>query len=175
MNTSVATPIPVIVLTGFLGAGKTTLLDNILNDETHRQRLGIDGVCFFFLFLIFFAVVVVIAVIQNEYAVGLGAETELTGSKRAACTAEIYETASGCLCCGGRGDFVNVLHQLAAHRSRFDQVVVETTGLADPSFMQAFFAEPTLAAAYRLASVVCVVDAQDIEARLDAQPVRLFF
>lgn len=115
-----------------------------------------------------------IAVIQNEYAAGLGAENELSGSARAACTAEIYETASGCLCCGGRGDFVAVLHQLIPHRSRFDQLIIETTGLADPSFMQAFFADPTLASAYKLASVVCVVDVQDVESRLDQPPVIYF-
>lgn len=73
---------------------------------------------------------------------------------------------SGCLCCGGRDDFVQILRDLVPHRARFDVVVLEANGLADPSFLHVLFTDPSLAA-FRLASVVAMVDAKRIGAHLD--------
>src|SRR5678810_1424740 len=96
---------PVTVLTGFLGAGKTTLLNHILTSQ-HGKR---------------------IAVIENEFG-EVGVDSELViGAEE-----EIFEANNGCLCCTVRGDLIRILGQLMKRRDRFDFVLIETTGLADP-------------------------------------------
>ena len=97
--------IPVTVLTGFLGSGKTTLLNRILS-ENHGKR---------------------IAVIENEFG-EVGVDHQLViGAEE-----EIFETSNGCICCTVRGDLIRVLDQLLKRRERFDYVLIETTGMADP-------------------------------------------
>jgi G3E family GTPase len=137
--------IPVTVLTGYLGAGKTTLLNRIVTG-THGKRY---------------------AVIVNEFG-EIGIDNDLI----VAADEELFEMSNGCLCCTVRGDLVRTLHRILGHRlpgrqDRFDGIVIETTGLADPGpVVQTFFVDPVLQARTMLDSVTTVVDAKHIGLRL---------
>jgi G3E family GTPase len=139
--------IPVTVLTGFLGAGKTTLINRILS-ENHGKR---------------------IAVIENEFGeVGVDQELVIGADE------EIFETSNGCICCTVRGDLIRILGQLRKRRDRFDAVLIETTGLADPGpVAQTFFIDEELKEHYALDAIVTVVDARHIEQELVASPIAL--
>jgi G3E family GTPase len=132
--------IPVTVLTGFLGSGKTTLLNRILS-EHHGKR---------------------IAVIENEYG-EVGVDHELViGSQE-----EIFETSNGCICCTVRGDLIRILRQLLRRRDRFDYIMIETTGLADPGpVAQTFFVDEDLKEEFVLDAIVTLVDAHHLPRQL---------
>ena len=132
--------IPVTVLTGFLGSGKTTLLNRILSEQ-HGKR---------------------IAVIENEFG-EVAVDHELViGAQE-----EIFETANGCICCTVRGDLIRVLNQLRKRRDRFDYVLIETTGLADPGpVAQTFFIDEDLRDDFQLDAIVTLVDAAHISGQL---------
>ncbi len=132
--------IPVTVLTGFLGSGKTTLLNRILSEQ-HGKR---------------------IAVIENEFG-EVAVDHELViGAQE-----EIFETANGCICCTVRGDLIRVLNQLRKRRDRFDYILIETTGLADPGpVAQTFFIDEELREDFRLDAIITLVDAAHISAQL---------
>ncbi len=141
-------PIPVTILTGFLGSGKTTLLNRILA-ERHGEK---------------------IAVIENEFGEA-GIDHELLFPADG--DEPIVEMNNGCICCTVRGDLVRILGELIAKRDagtlRFDRVVIETTGLADPApVAQTFFLDEAIARRYLLDAVLTVVDAVHAMRQLDA-------
>ena len=132
--------VPVTILTGFLGSGKTTLLNRILTEE-HGKR---------------------IAVVENEYGeVGIDQALVINADE------EIFEMSNGCICCTVRGDLIRVLNNLNKRRDKFDYVLVETTGLADPGpVAQTFFMDDEIGSAYALDGIVTLVDAAHIEQQL---------
>jgi G3E family GTPase len=126
--------IPVTVLTGFLGSGKTTLLNRILTEQ-HGLR---------------------IAVVENEFGeVGIDDALVIDADE------EVFEMNNGCICCTVRGDLIRILGTLAKRRDRFDRVIIETTGLADPApVAQTFFVDHEVAQEFRLDAIITLVDAK---------------
>jgi G3E family GTPase len=132
--------IPVTVLTGFLGSGKTTLLNRILT-ENHGQR---------------------IAVIENEFG-EIGVDQELVINAEE----EIFETNNGCICCTVRGDLIRILGDLMNRRDKFDRIVLETTGLANPGpVAQTFFVDEAMRKEFMLDGIVTMIDARHFEQQL---------
>jgi len=135
------TKVPVTILTGFLGAGKTTLLNRILTEQ-HGQR---------------------IAVIENEFG-EIGIDHELVVQT----DEEIFEMNNGCICCTVRGDLIRILGRLMKRKDKFDRVLVETTGLADPGpVVQTFFMDDDMKEQFFVDAIVTVVDAKHILLHLD--------
>ncbi len=141
MNAMLNNQVPVTVLTGFLGSGKTTLLNRILT-ENHGKR---------------------IAVIKNEFG-EVGVDNDLViGAEE-----EIFEMNNGCICCTVRGDLIRILGNLMKRRDKFDYIMVETTGLADPGpVAQTFFMDTEMQEKLQLDSVTTVVDAKHIWQHID--------
>jgi G3E family GTPase len=136
--------IPVTVLTGYLGAGKTTLLNRILTEE-HGKRY---------------------AVIVNEFG-EIGIDNELV----VGADEEVFEMNNGCICCTVRGDLIRILDGLMKRKGKFDAVIVETTGLADPApVAQTFFMDQDVSDTARLDAVVTVADAKWLSDRLKDAP-----
>lgn len=132
--------IPVTVLTGYLGSGKTTLLNRILSED-HGKRY---------------------AIIVNEFG-EIGIDNDLIVES----DEEIYEMNNGCVCCTVRGDLIRVVEGLMRRPGRFDAILVETTGLADPvPVAQTFFMDDDVRAKTRLDAVVALVDAKHLPLRL---------
>ncbi len=132
--------IPVTVLTGYLGSGKTTLLNRILSED-HGKRY---------------------AVIVNEFG-EIGIDNDLIVES----DEEIYEMNNGCVCCTVRGDLIRTVEGLMRRPGRFDAILVETTGLADPApVAQTFFMDDEVRAKTRLDAVVALVDAKHLPLRL---------
>jgi len=138
------TQIPVTVLTGYLGSGKTTLLNRILTED-HGKRY---------------------AVIVNEFG-EIGIDNDLIVES----DEEIYEMNNGCICCTVRGDLIRTVEGLMRRPGRFDAILVETTGLADPApVAQTFFMDDDVRAKTRLDAVVALVDAKHLPLRLKDSP-----
>src|SRR5580658_2852194 len=136
--------IPVTVLTGYLGAGKTTLPNRILS-EPHGQKY---------------------AVIVNEFG-EIGIDNELI----VGVDEEIFEMNNGCICCTVRGDLIRIINGLMRRKGKFDAIIVETTGLADPApVAQTFFMDAEIGRKTRLDAVVTVADARWLKDRLRDAP-----
>src|ERR1700734_2787574 len=141
---SSAGKIPVTVLTGYLGAGKTTLLNRILS-EPHGKKY---------------------AVIVNEFG-EIGIHNDLV----VGADEEVFEMNNGCICCTVRGDLVRILDGLMRRKGKFDAIIVETTGLADPApVAQTFFIDENVGRRTRLDAVVTVADAKWLKDRLKDAP-----
>jgi G3E family GTPase len=137
--------VPVTILTGFLGSGKTTLLNRILKED-HGNR---------------------IAVIENEFG-ETGVDSEIIEKS----DEQIVEMNNGCICCTVRGDLIRILGTLKEKRDqgalRFDRVVIETTGMADPGpVAQTFFTDEEIGNYYLLDSIITLVDAKHAPQQLD--------
>jgi G3E family GTPase len=136
--------IPVTVLTGYLGAGKTTLLNRILT-EPHGKRF---------------------AVIVNEFG-EIGIDNDLV----VGADEEVFEMNNGCICCTVRGDLIRIIEGLMRRKGKFDAIIVETTGLADPApVAQTFFVDQDVSDKTRLDAVVTVADAKWLKDRLRDAP-----
>lgn len=132
--------VPVTLLTGFLGAGKTTLLNRILTTE-HGRR---------------------VAVIINEFG-EIGIDHDLLVSA----TEEIIQMNNGCLCCSVRGDLLRALYRLRDEAQRFDSVLLETTGLADPTgLIQTLLWDREIRSAFVVQSVITLVDSKHVREQL---------
>jgi G3E family GTPase len=146
---TMATPlIPATILTGFLGSGKSTLLRRVLT-EAHGRK---------------------IAVIENEFGEeNIDSEIIVSGGDE-----QVIQLSNGCLCCGIRDDLRATLADLAERRQAgeiaFDQVMIETTGLADPGpIAQTFFLDPGISARYRPDAILTLVDAKHAMDQFDAR------
>jgi len=142
--TETAGKIPVTVLTGYLGAGKTTLLNRILS-EPHGKKY---------------------AVIVNEFG-EIGIDNDLV----VGADEEVFEMNNGCICCTVRGDLIRIIEGLMRRKGKFDAIIVETTGLADPApVAQTFFVDDNVNEKARLDAVVTVADAKWLKERLKDAP-----
>jgi G3E family GTPase len=139
-----AEKIPVTVLTGYLGAGKTTLLNRILSEDHGRK----------------------FAVIVNEFG-EIGIDNDLV----VGADEEVFEMNNGCICCTVRGDLIRIVEGLLKRKGKFDAILVETTGLADPApVAQTFFVDADVREAAQLDAVVTVADAKWLGDRLKDAP-----
>jgi G3E family GTPase len=138
--TTNAGQVPVTVLTGYLGAGKTTLLNRILSEQ-HGKKY---------------------AVVINEFG-ELGVDNDLVVDA----DEEVFEMNNGCICCTVRGDLIRILGGLMKRQGKFDGIIIETTGLANPApVAQTFFVDDTVRTKTRLDAIVTVVDAKHVLQRL---------
>ena len=148
---SVDERIPITLLTGFLGAGKTTLVNRLLGAPDAGR----------------------IAVIVNEFG-----EIGIDGDLIARASEDMLELTNGCICCAAQGDLMDGLNRLflrkvglAEPRVDFDKIVIETTGIADPSpLARLFYTDMKLDLTFRLDAVLTVVDLKHAAGQIARSP-----
>lgn len=140
--------IPVTILTGFLGSGKTTLLNHLLT-ANHGKK---------------------IAIIENEFSAGLGIEGMIAKSGLNGENIDsFFELNNGCICCSVKDSLVTTLEQLVLHKDKFDYIIIETTGVANPGpIISTFWADDGLDTSLKLDGVVCIVDSLNAPIYLQA-------
>lgn len=132
--------IPVTIITGFLGAGKTTFLNALLAHLSTQK----------------------VAIIENEFGKENIDSELIIGNKE-----KITTLTQGCICCSLNEDFFQVLQEIHEKQSELDGLIIETTGVADPSgILTPLLVTPALKKAFPIARVICLVDALHIEAQL---------
>lgn len=136
--------IPVSIITGFLGSGKTTLLNSIIKKYSDIR----------------------FAIIENEFGdINIDAEL-VVGSERG----NVFELSNGCICCSMNDDLMSTLEELLRIRDKFDHLIIETTGIADPlTVIKSFIGSPEVAERFAIDAVICVVDAPIFEELLEEQ------
>jgi G3E family GTPase len=135
--------IPVSIITGFLGAGKTSLLNQLIAKHPEKK----------------------FAIIENEFG-----EIGIDGGLIATTSEAIFELSNGCICCSLGEDFLFTLEKLLGSSYEFDYLLIETTGIADPSgIIDAFVTGNTIQEKFRIDSVICVTDAVNLEDLIDEQ------
>lgn len=140
--------IPVTIITGFLGAGKTSLLNKLIAKHPEKK----------------------FAIIENEFG-----DTGIDGGLIAATSDAIFELNNGCICCSLGEDFLHTLETLLGSTYEFNYLLLETTGIADPSgIIDSFISGTTIQERFQIDSVICVADAVNMEDLFQEQPeVRL--
>lgn len=143
--------IPITILSGFLGSGKTTLLNKILT--------GCHGLK--------------IAVIENEFSEGLGIEGMIAKSGvNGDNISNFFELSNGCICCTVKDSLLSTLEQLVLHKDKFDYIVIETTGMANPGpIISSFWTDDNLGSCLRIDGVICVVDCANIMGYLVSEDI----
>lgn len=143
--------IPITILSGYLGSGKTTLLNHILK-ANHGYK---------------------IAVIENEFGDGLGIETMIAKSGISGSNiSNFFELSNGCICCTVKDDLLITLEQLVLHKEKFDYIIIETTGLANPGpVISSLWTDQNLLCNLYLDSVVCMIDSFHFEKYLQSNDI----
>ncbi len=132
---------PVHIITGFLGAGKTTFLNHFIKEHLPGR----------------------IMVIENECG-----DTNIDGGLVINGVEEVIELSAGCLCCSLADGLLDILEEAAKRRDQYDRLVIETTGIADPSsILQVFLEDPRVEQVFELAQVICLADARLLEEWLE--------
>ncbi|MBU1373984.1 MAG: GTP-binding protein [Bacteroidetes bacterium] len=128
--------VPVTIITGFLGAGKTTLLNHLIKESPDKK----------------------FAIIENEFgAINIDSELVITTDD------QIFELSNGCICCSLNGDLFEVLNKLVTGKFEYDHLIIETTGIADPSAVAAsFLTDYNVQTAFKLDGTVCLVDSKNV-------------
>jgi G3E family GTPase len=128
--------VPVTILTGFLGAGKTTLLNHIIKENPNTKFV----------------------IIENEFGeINIDSELVIKTDEN------IFELSNGCICCSLNGDLFEVLNKLVTGSYDYDHLIIETTGIADPSAVAAtFMTDYNVQTAFKLDGTVCLVDVKNV-------------
>lgn len=128
--------VPVSILTGFLGAGKTTLLNHIIKENPTTK----------------------FAIIENEFGeINIDSELVIKTDEN------IFELSNGCICCSLNGDLFEVLNKLVTGKFDYDHLIIETTGIADPSAVAGtFLTDYNIQTAFKLDGTICLVDVENI-------------
>jgi G3E family GTPase len=146
MSSIAESRIPVTVLTGYLGSGKTTLLNRLLS---HKDRARV-------------------AVIVNEFG-----ELGIDGQLVVQADEQILEMNNGCICCAVRGDLIRIIGDLMRRPDKFDHLLIETTGLADPSpVIQSFLTDELMHSQTQLDAIITVVDAKHVWEHFNSNEVQ---
>ncbi|TAF43972.1 MAG: GTP-binding protein [Sphingobacteriales bacterium] len=128
--------IAVTIITGFLGAGKTTFLNQIIKQNSSKK----------------------FAIIENEFG-----EINIDSQLVISTNQNIFELSNGCICCSLNGDLSSLLNKLVTSDYNFDHLIIETTGIADPSAVAAvFLSDYNIQTVFKLDGVICLVDTQNV-------------
>lgn len=131
---------PVTILTGFLGSGKTTFLNELI--KAHPEKRPI--------------------IVENEFG-----EENIDSELVIGAGDKIFSISDGCVCCSLNDELFELLRQLWSNKDKFDELIIEATGIADPGFIAMPFVEnPNMEQFYKLDRVICLVDAKFIENEL---------